>query len=332
MQIEVSDLGPAGVYVAVVGLVLAGILVLAAFLQGREIVFWPPKIGARPERAASDRGDRTVSLVTTTDPSLQEAITRGGIPAVREFEAPSVILAGTSALGFEERLFDFEYTVRESQLFYEKIAHRYDARNSNPLLATHLEAARRIDQVLRKTEFTKVLDLGGGTGRFVALPFFNEKKIKWTYVDRSMGMSTEFRKNFETTRLGRSATILVEDLHAVLPRLETASFDVIVLSFVITSTAISPDFREIARLLAPGGIFIITDVDPGYTSLHPFYVVTVDGKRHALRSNPANPLVIASDIEATGLTRTELSSISASNNASVDRVNYSFMGVFRRER
>lgn len=98
----------------------------------------------------------------------------------------------------------------------------------------------------------RVLDIGCGNGRFY--PVIKERKVHYSGVDNSQGLLDEAQKKFPDT------DFLLGDATA-LP-LEDASFD-IAYSFAvihhIPGRALRRQFiQEAARVLRPGGIFIIT--------------------------------------------------------------------------
>ena len=148
MKALLASFGGNGTYAASAILAVILVLIIWAFSQGRPVEFWPPKIGARPERKAHSApgGDR------------RRLASRGCAQVARKFE------------------------VADAAQFYQEIALNYDQRNSGNLLATHMEVITRIDQARKIKPALRVLDLGGGTGQSVATYFFNDRHIRWTYV------------------------------------------------------------------------------------------------------------------------------------------------------
>jgi SAM-dependent methyltransferase len=167
-----------------------------------------------------------------------------------------------------------------------------------------------------------VLDLGGGTGKLIAIHFFNDDAVSWTYVDSCPAMATEFRRNLAGYPLGRNSKVVIDDLTEVLRQLEPASYDVVMLSLVLSSMPTLPDFAAIARLLSPRGSLIVTDINPGYTHDNPLYKVPVGGAVVALRTTPVDPYEVIRRATAAGLRATEQRTLGEGNTY------YSFMTIF----
>jgi SAM-dependent methyltransferase len=276
-------------YAAVaIGAVTAVWLVVMAFAQGREISFWPPRIGPRTEPPATEpaKGDH-------------EEVTRelGRYELSREFD------------------------VTQSQEFYRLIAPCYEQRNSADLRTTQRETADRIRRVRSALAAPRVLDLGGGTGD-VASYFYYDDRISWTYVDFCPAMVDKFQRNLAGTRLTEHLDVVVDDIRRVVDRLPRHSYDIVLLSLVMSSMPELPDFAAITGLLAPGGALIVADIDPRYTALHPHYTVLVEGCQVALRTNPVQPLEIWQRAAAAGLEMRESTLVKRGQES------YSFLGVF----
>jgi SAM-dependent methyltransferase len=277
---------------SLVGLFLLSVIVVA-FRQGRAISIWPPWIGPR----------------------------RGGRPSSPDEEAPthrSTPARGHAMVDREYR----EYTVDRARDFYQEIAHNYDLRNSGNLVSTHLATVAQLQVIRTQRPTLRVLDLGGGTGKLIAVHFFNDDAVSWTYVDFCSAMAEEFRRNLSGYALGRNSKIVIDDLTDALQQLEPASYDVVVLSLVLSSMPTLPDFAAIARLLSPGGSLIVTDINPGYTHKNPLYKVPVDGVVIALRTTPVEPYEVIRRATAAGLRTTEQKTLGEGNTY------YSFMTVF----
>lgn len=278
----------APVVVALLGLFIAGVII-AALRQGRPISLWPPGIGAP----------------VTTRPV--RAVRSGGV-RYRPRDSSRV---------------DREYGVDRAPDFYQEIARNYDLRNSGNLGRTQLETLAQIQAIRAKRSSLRVLDLGGGTGKMLAVHFFNDDAISWTYVDVSPAMAAEFRENLAGCLLGDKLEVIVGDLNKVILDLPAAGYDVVILSVVLSSMPDLPDFAAIARLLAPNGMLIITDINPGYTRDNPLYKVTIDRKSVvALRTNPVDPYEVIRRATAAGLTTASQKAIGEGSSY------YSFLTVF----
>ncbi len=276
--------------VLLAGIFVAGVIVVA-FYQGRSISIWPPRFGPP---VGADR------VLPDGETSADRPLPAGGAVAV----------------------VDREYTVDRAREFYEQIAPNYDLRNSGNLVSTHLETVAQIQAIRSRKPALRVLDLGGGTGKLIAIHFFNDEMIVWTYVDFCPAMAERFRRNLVGHPLGRNAEIIVEDLTLAVRQLRPASYDVVLLSLVLSSMPTLPDFASVARLLTPGGSLIVTDISPGYTHANPLYMVPIDGAVVALRTTPVDPMEVIRRASSSGLRMVEQKPLGEG------KTYYSFVTVF----
>lgn len=288
---NLSDLvvlfGTAAPWVVSLGVIFLAIVIIAAFLQGRSISLWPPQIGSRlPPPDQHPPADRPTAT--------------GGPMAV----------------------VDREYAVDQSRDFYHEIAPNYDLRNSGNLVSTHLSTVAELQVIRARRSTMRVLDLGGGTGKLIAIHFFNDDAVSWTYVDSCPAMADQFRRNLAGYPLGTNSKIEVDDLTQAIQQLPSASYDVIVLSLVLSSMPTLPDFAPIARLLTSGGSLIVTDINPGYTHDNPLYKVAINGSVVALRTTPVEPYEVIRRATAAGLRATEQKTLGEGDTY------YSFLTVF----
>ncbi|GAB3431328.1 class I SAM-dependent methyltransferase [Flindersiella endophytica] len=278
----------APVVLALLGLFGAGVVVVA-LRQGRPITLWPPSLGA-------PAAIRPVKPIWSSDGRNRP-----------HDNAPV----------------DREYRVTQARDFYQKIARNYDLRSSGNLGLTQLAALAQIQAVRSQRSRLRVLDLGGGTGKMIAVHFFNDDAISWTYVDISPAMASELRQNLEGCPLGDNLEIIVDDLNNAILELPAGGFDVIILSVVLSSMPALPDFDAIARLLAPKGTLIIADINPGYTRDKPLYKVTIDRNLVvALRTNPVDPYEVIRRATTAGLRMADQKTIGEGD------FYYSFVSVF----
>ncbi len=105
-------------WVATALLVLLAGVFTAAFAQGREVTFWPPRIGPRPQRTPSPNA---AAQPTDVDPEL-------ALPVPRQ---PARTLTSP---------YDQEFDAHHARDFYHEVASVYDTRNSGNLVSTHLAA------------------------------------------------------------------------------------------------------------------------------------------------------------------------------------------------
>lgn len=219
------------------------------------------------------------------------------------------------------------FEVDDAKNFYQSIAPNYDQRNSVNLLATHLETIIRIQKLQKlraDNPALRVLDLGGGTGQNIATHFFNDEKIRWTYVDSCPGMVEQFHQHLAGRPLHKNLTVHMEDINRVhLLGLQPKSYDAMLLSLVLSSMPRLPDFTKIAELLAPGGLLIVSDIDPLYTQAQPYYRATAaDGTTVSMRMNPVQLLEVIGQAKAAGLRLSDVDLIGKAD------IRYSFIATF----
>jgi ubiquinone/menaquinone biosynthesis C-methylase UbiE len=256
-------------------------LAAAAFCQGRPITIGRLSIGARP-RASEESAKAPVSAAHTANESALSADPRFGKAQI-VFETP------------------------EAKQFYHAIARNYDERNSANLLATQFETITRLQIARDAKPSLRVLDLGGGTGQNIATHFFNDVSICWTYVDFCPAMVDQLERHLAGQPMFRNLRRHVADINDVHRILPPGSYDVVLMSLVLSSMPQLPDFTKIARLLAPHGMLIVSDINPLYTERHPYYVATAqDGTVVAMRMRPVDPVEICQRAGAAGLRQPEI--------------------------
>jgi ubiquinone/menaquinone biosynthesis C-methylase UbiE len=108
-----------------------------------------------------------------------------------------------------------------------------------------------------------VLDVGCGTGRLLETCAGRWNSVHFTGIDASGEMIAEARRKHEG-----DARYVFEQCDASALPLESDSFDV---AFSTISFHHWRDkaagLREIARVLRPGGLFVLADIDPPFLSL-----------------------------------------------------------------
>ena len=301
-------------------------IAIAAFCQNREISLWPPRIGQRP--IASSPGKDSASLNTRLIAASSTVLGSSESVAPRMSGASGVVRPyqyRDVKMPTKDRLFDSEFSVDQAREFYENIAPHYDQRNSGKLIRTHRQTTYIIKQFQEVRPELHVLDLGAGTGVHIASSFIDHSTVSWDCVDFSSAMHQQFRSHFSNTVLASRITTHLGEIHSIIGDLDEASYDIILLSLVLSSMPRIPDFGQLVRLIAPGGAIIISDIDPGYAALHPHYAVEVDGTRYALKLNPVNPFQLETKAREYGLEPLALLSI-ADNEV---QQGYSFIALFQ---
>ena len=135
---------------------------------------------------------------------------------------------------------------------YDRWAAIYD-HEANPLVALEDPLVRA---ALGDPAGLEVLDLGCGTGRHAL--WLAEAGARVTAVDFSQGMLDQARAKPGADRV----RFLVHDLHQPLP-FAAASFDRVVSGLVLEHLQeLDPFFREIRRVLKPGGRAVLSAMHP----------------------------------------------------------------------
>ncbi len=193
------------------------------------------------------------------------------------------------------------FNIKNAIDFYNTIAKMYDERNSKKLLESHRRVIEEIENHLNEDRNYNILDLGGGTGKLITNHFFNKENITWTYVDKSTSMIKKFQEIMDEAPL--RTEIIVEDIDNIHNRLKGKKFDVIIISWVLSSMPHNPDFSLLKNLLADNGILIITDNDQAHSSLNPYYDFIIEGESYALEIRPINPLELEEELTEIGYKR-----------------------------
>jgi len=272
-------------------------MVVTGFCQGRRVTIGPFSVGPRPR--------------TNTK--------KGGVARRRDNGAES-------ARSYDPRTGKADKVFQPSQArtFYDAIACNYDERNSGNLIATHMEAIARIEEARDRKPEPRVLDLGGGTGQNIATYFFKDSRMRWTYVDFCPAMVAQLHLHLDGRPLARNLEVHVGDINRIHTSLPAKSYDVVLMSLVLTSMPELPDFHNIAKLLTANGRLIISDINPLYTDSHPLYQATAhDGTIVAMRMKAVQPLQIARRAEAAGMHQSEITEQIGGRD-----VSYSFITTF----
>src|ERR1700735_5246451 len=158
------------------------IVLVIGFRQGREISFWPPRVGPQPQT---------------------QAVGKACLPREARRNSSKHTSGGKS----ETDNLSTTFEPRDASKFYQMIASKYDERNSANLIATHMDTIERIEQARVNNPGIRILDLGGGTGQNIATHFFNDKHIHWDYVDSCSEMVSLFRQNLAGRPLGKDSQV-----------------------------------------------------------------------------------------------------------------------------
>lgn len=140
-------------------------------------------------------------------------------------------------------------------LAYDRMADAYVKKNEEGAFNAYFERPSML-ALLPPVRGLKVLDLGTGPGALAAE--LTDRGALVTAVDGSEAMLAAAR-----SRLGERAAIFQLDLDLGLDGLSNSMFDVVVSSLTIHYIADLPMLaREMARVLAPGGVLAISTHHP----------------------------------------------------------------------
>jgi len=164
-----------------------------------------------------------------------------------------------------------------SQDYHDRISSRYQ-RNAMVSRLSHLLedefAERNLAQALRRIHGRRVLDAGGGDGRWAE--WLARRDYAVTLVDNSEQMLRLARKRLAKSVAGLSVQVLPGDVRD-LCALNDSSFDLVYAQGDVLSYCGSPAdaVREFARLLVPRGV-LVASVD----NLSPYWIRLVSANRH----------------------------------------------------
>lgn len=201
----------------------------------------------------------------------------------------------------EDSDYDVVFDPRDSATFYNQIADRYDARQSDELLDAHYSAIAILERYLSGRTLPRVLDLGGGTGSEIATHFAPRNDIKWVYVDASESMAKHFKYNMrrahmKTTVILGSAERQVESLAE-----DGFRFDAIIVSWLLSSVSADISFDHLRTLLKKDGCLIVADAEPSNLKNQPLYGILLGQHRVALRLRPVDPKEVQAEAISAGL-------------------------------
>ena len=162
---------------------------------------------------------------------------------------------------------DQTYDVVNAISFYDAIAADYNTnfKSSDKLVKTQDAVADQIDATLESVgsgsdgKRGKILDLGGGTG-LLAQYYSSRRDIDWVACEPAARMRERYVELFRNRNLLKPR-IESWDLDQATKELKDEKFDVIVLSFVLSSLEKLPKFAPLKSLLKESGILILADWD-----------------------------------------------------------------------
>jgi len=216
-----------------------------------------------------------------------------------------------------------DHDVAHSIEFYDKVAQYYDRGVSADFIQTHRALNRTIRKRISSQAMTKILDLGGGTGKILSA-FDTTDNLSWFYCDASSHMLDEFKKIFGKSHVVKQA--LCKDAEDYL-REDGQEYDIIILSFLISSMSYLIDFNLLKRRLADNGLLIIVEANPTYSESKPKF--TIEDKvskkyKYSLKIKPVDAPTLATRAELVGFKIKELTGYEKGNQP------YSYIGTFAK--
>ena len=199
-----------------------------------------------------------------------------------------------------EKDYDLVYEPKKAIDFYDAIAERYDARQSDNVIKTHYEVIEAIRKLLDSTHHFNILDLGGGTAE-IAEHLGTRDNLTWYYVDASSKMADRATFNLRCAHMEKKfATATVETQLDVLIKGEV-HFTAIIMSWLLSSLSNDISFRKLAKLLESNGQLIVTDGHPENLDRFPLYGIDIGGKKVALRLRKILPERVITTARRAGL-------------------------------
>jgi ubiquinone/menaquinone biosynthesis C-methylase UbiE len=183
------------------------------------------------------------------------------------------------------------HEVNRSVEFYDKVAGLYDHGVSQDFIQTHLELNRIIRTRLSATGENRLLDLGGGTGR-LASAFQDSPRIHWHYCDASSRMAAIFHQTYRHNPV--FAECVCSDAEEYLQK-DNRRYDIILMSFLLSSMPDIPDFSLLRRRLTEGGLIVVAEANPAYSETKPNFSVAdrQTGAVYSLRIRPIDAPTLA---------------------------------------
>ena len=168
------------------------------------------------------------------------------------------------------------YKVENSISFYQTVANKYDERNTNFVFDTHRQVIKKINKKKSMQNSTDVLDIGAGTGRLIATQFSDDKSIRWSCIEPCKGMAKLFKQSMKNSKI--EYEIHDCSVYHLNEKIKSKTYDIVIMSLLLSSLERDPDFSNIAKLLKPGGNIIIAD----FHQSNPYYDFTISAKKIAL--------------------------------------------------
>lgn len=166
----------------------------------------------------------------------------------------------------DEKKVDKEYPTDKAIEFYDLVAADYnnEYQSNVQVQETYRAIENEIGEIFisKSGEKVKVLDIGGGAG-LLTRSYRTRNDLDWTHCEPSSGMMKQFDDSFKTAALNPKRELAT--IEQVVKNLAGEKFDIILLSFVLSSLDRFPDFSSLKPLLNETGILIVADVNVNLT-------------------------------------------------------------------
>lgn len=215
--------------------------------------------------------------------------------------------------------YDKIFKLTESVEFYNAIAEFYDERNTQDYEKTYDLIHSLCQDYKGDLSGIRVLDLGGGTGAL--LKKFRHHNLYWADVDLAQNALSVFENNYAESGKSESRPFDIVNGSYANPN---EKFDIVIMSFVLSSLPVNFPFGILNKLMAPDAILIIADNHPHYSTGKLYGFKGVRGKNYALKIKIIDPSVLKTEIENEGFIRKNIQYVYAKE----DRV-YSHVQVYK---
>lgn len=180
--------------------------------------------------------------------------------------------------------------------FYDAVAPLYNNRNTGKYLATYVEIDAAIRSLLPSVEGISVCDVGGGTGTL--LRWFLRNEVKWSNIDISRRSLNVFESEFASYI---NKTIRIRDVRAEKFLEPGEFFDVVVMSYLLSSLDRLPDFAQIRGAMREHSILVVADNHFDYVQKNPRYGFDgLNGQTLSIFPRPMFPDDLRSQVQAAG--------------------------------
>ena len=191
-----------------------------------------------------------------------------------------------------ERIVSLSHVVE----FYDAVAPFYDKRNSGKYLKTYEEMDTAIRSLLPAVKGISMCDIGGGTGTL--LRWFQRNDVNWTNIDISQQSLRVFETEFAPYKNKLSR---VKDVRTDRFIENGETFDVIVMSYLLSSLEQLPDFNQVRNAMREHSLLVVADNHYEYVQKNPRYGFDgLDGQTISIFPRPMFPDDLRLQIQAAG--------------------------------